>query len=206
MTVPPIYAGNVSVGINAGTLGLGIELLAPLGTTNVTGRIGFNYYTSDEQGSLDNIDYHSEGTLKTGFTALDWHPMATGFKVTGGLFYNGNELTIKSTSIGNVNIGGTTFVLDPDDRLTGTIDFSSLAPYLGVGYGQSFKGTGLFSFSMDIGVLFQGTPTISLNAEGSLAALSGIQTALNQEEIDIQNDINEYQYYPVLSVGLSYRY
>ena len=183
-----------------------MELSAPFGTSNLTGRVGFHYYIRDEQDSLDNIDYTSEGTLKTGFAALDWHPMANGIRVTSGLFYNGNTLTIKSTSIGEVDIGDATFILDPDDRLTGTVDFDSLAAYLGMGYGQSFKGTGQFSFSMDIGVLFQGTPEIALNAEGSLATFPGIQTSLNQEEINIQEDINKYKYYPVLSIGLSYRY
>jgi hypothetical protein len=202
----PLYAKNVSVGINAGTLGLGMELSAPFGTSNMIGRVGFNYYIRDEQDSLDNIDYTSEGALKTGLALLDWHPLANGIRVTSGLFYNGNELTIRSTSIGDVDIGDATFVLDPDYRLTGTVDFNSLAPYLGIGYGQSFKGTGQFSFSMDIGVLFQGTPEISLNAEGSLATFPGIQASLNQEEINIQREINKYQYYPVLSIGLSYRY
>ncbi|MEE9492053.1 MAG: hypothetical protein V3W04_01560 [Gammaproteobacteria bacterium] len=206
MTTMPARAENVSVGIKAGTLGLGVELSMPLGMNNLNGRLGFNYYSDEESDTLDGVDYDADVELKTFSAMLDWHPMANGFRLTGGLFYNGNEGSIESTSVGSVDIGGTTFILGPNDKLSGDVDFNTLAPYLGIGYGQAFGHAGRLSFSVDLGVLFQGSPNVSLNAEGPLSGLPGIQAAVDQEEKNIQDDVDNFEYYPVVSLGVSYRY
>lgn len=200
-------AENVAVGVKAGSLGFGLEISAPLQVVdNLNGRLGFNYFSHDQDDELDDIDYDTEATLNTLSALLDWHPMGNGFRVSGGLFYNKSDLSIESTTTGLVDIGGTSFPISASDKLKGDAEFDPIAPYLGIGYGHYFGNNGNLSLTADLGVMFQGEPDVSLSAEGALATAPGIQAALQQEEDDIQDDADEFEYFPVISVGLSYRF
>ena len=55
--------------------------------------------------------------------------------------------------------------------------------------------------------MFQGSPKIAATATASDPALQPIvDEALANELKDIQNDANAFKYYPVISVGVSYRF
>lgn len=198
-------AQDLAVGVKAGTLGLGVELAAPV-AADLNARLALNYlrYSHDDQ--LTDIDYDIDLTLKTFGALLDWHPLANGFRLSGGVFYNGNGAEIKSTTSGPVDIGNQTFLVGPGDRLTGDADFRRLAPYLGFGWGRYFGDRGAFAVSADLGILFQGSAAIELRAEGALAAAPGIDAALQREEDKAENEIDDYDLYPVISIGVSYRF
>ncbi|MEE9342962.1 MAG: hypothetical protein V3V12_04970 [Gammaproteobacteria bacterium] len=202
-----VNAENAAVGIKAGTLGLGVEISTPLPVAdNLNGRFGFNYFQYDRDDTLDGVDYDSDTTLNSFSALLDWHPLGNGFRLSSGLFYNNNDSRIESTTTGRVDIGGVPFVLGPNAKLKGELSFDSLAPYLGVGYGHHFDASKNLSLTMELGILFQGEPEVDLNAEGALAQLPGIQAAIQKEEDDIQADADDFTYFPVFSIGLTYRY
>lgn len=200
-----VQAQEVAAGIKAGTLGIGVEVVTPL-VGNLDGRLGFNYFTYDDSSELTDIDYDIDLTLQTFSALLDWHPVGSGFRLSGGAFYNGNQADVKSSTTGLVDIGNQTFVVGPNDRVTGDVEFRKFAPYLGLGWGHYFGSQSRLSVSFDLGVLFQGSGNIDLRAEGPLATTPGVDAALAQEERKAENEIDDYQYYPVISLGLSYRF
>jgi hypothetical protein len=77
-----------------------------------------------------------------------------------------------------------------------TVDWSSLAPYVGMGFGNSMNG-GRWSFAFDLGVMFTGL----LDFARSGAAHLQVREPFNPED-----PFSEVKYYPVLSVGLAYRF
>jgi hypothetical protein len=198
-------AQEVAVGVKAGTLGMGIEVVTPL-RSNLDGRLGFNYFSLDDSQDLTDIDYDIDLTLLTFSALLDWHPFGNSFRLSGGAFYNGNNADVKSKAAGSVDIGNQTFFIGPADQVSGEVDFRKFAPYLGFGWGNNFGNQNKIAVSLDFGLLFQGSGNVDLKVNGLLASAPGIDIALSQEESEAENEFDDYTYYPVISLGLSYRF
>jgi hypothetical protein len=197
-------AEGIALGAKVGTTGLGLE--ATLGMTetlNLRGGVyGFKYGYDFEE---DGIDYNGDLDLKSAAALLDWHPGGRGFRVSAGVFGNGNELKGRAQA-DNLEIG-TDFY---DARINANIDWNDFAPYLGIGYGNAVKG-GRLSFALDAGVMFTGSPDVQL--DGTLAgggAQQGVQERFEEdlrlEEQSLKDDLSDFKYYPVVSLGVTYRF
>lgn len=193
-------AGPVAVGMKVGTTGLGLE-----GTLGVTDRVnlrasvsGLDYSTDVEE---DDIEY--DGTLKVRSAGVlaDWYPFRGRFRLSAGAFYNGNEFR-GSAQDEALEIGDNLY----DARLDAEVDWRRFAPYLGLGWGNAVAG-GRLSFSTDIGVLFTGSPRVSLEGRtGDPVLEEQFQEDVQREEESLEDDLEDVKYFPVLSVSLSYRF
>ena len=200
----PMAPASAGIGIagKASTLGIGIEAtraLVPM--VNVRG--GINWFNYSFDGMESGIRYDMELKLKS-FTALvDLHPIPLmGFRVSGGIVFNQNGIDGKTDQItGSIEIGGTTYT--ESGTLESAIDFKSTAPYLGIGWGNAASSR--IGVVIDLGVAFQGSPQTELRGTGPLATAPGVQTSIDQEERELQDALDGYKYYPVLSVGLSFK-
>ena len=188
----------------AGTLGLGVEVtqsLIPM--VNVRG--GVNWFNYSWDGTESDVDYNIELELKS-FTALvDLHPFPLlGFRLTGGIVFNSNGLEMVSDQIsGTIEVGGDTYPISDVGTLNGVVDFKSTAPYLGIGWGNAASSR--IGIAVDLGVAFQGSPQVDLRATGRLATDPTFQQDLNREIQELEDDISGFKYYPVLSIGLSFK-
>jgi len=59
---------------------------------------------------------------------------------------------------------------------------------------------------MAIGAVYHGSPDVSLSASGPIASDSVFQTELAREVKDLNDKADSYKLYPVVQVGLSYRF
>ncbi len=72
---------------------------------------------------------------------------------------------------------------------------------VGLGFGRHTQGG--FGFFVDMGVAFVGDADVSLEAQGPLAAVPGIQQDLDLEVQDLEDDVGSYlTYWPILSIGV----
>ena len=189
-----------AVGIKAGTTGLGVEAALPLSDSwNLRGAAnGFSYGVDFEE---EGIDYDADLRLRSLSLMADWHVFGGAFRVSAGAFSNGNEL--KGKAEGDLDIGDNTY----DARLAATVDWRAFAPYLGIGWGNSLKG-GRLSFSTDLGVMFTGSPTVRLVGEERSGEidLAGFEEDLRLEEANLNDELRDVKYYPVVTFGISYRF
>src|SRR4051794_30641752 len=90
----------------AGTLGLGAELTVGLGR-QVNGRIGVNAFNYSERGEASRIEYKADAELRSATALLDWQPGGGAFRLTGGLVWNGTQVSGRSipSSSGTYDIG-----------------------------------------------------------------------------------------------------
>lgn len=198
--VSSLASAGVGVGVKASTLGAGIELGVPLSESFVV-RGALNKYSKGDDQTIDGIDYTADLDLKSTALFLDWHPMQGSFHLTVGYVNSGSELSATATPVGVVDIGGNSYDGSTlDFTLNGLVDLGS-GPYLGLGWGN-VPAAG-FGFTFELGAVQQGTPTASLTASGADAGLIS-QADLDQEEQNMQNDLDEFKLYPVVSIGLSY--
>ncbi len=196
-------AGGVGVTVKAGTLGLGLE--ATVGASDYLGfRFGINKMLMSptvltDEGSIEtDMEWLSYGAL------VDVHPFGGGFRLTGGALINKNKFKMKANLDEPVDLNGTEYSLS---ALSGDVTFDEVAPYAGIGTGNAVGADGRWHFSFDLGVMFQGKPTIQAKATASDPSIQGVvDEALNAEIADIQEDADKFQFYPVISVGVSYRF
>lgn len=205
---------EVGIAGTAGTLGAGIELSFG-GSRQIQGRIGIHGYNYSDRREVSDIQYDAEANLRTATGFLDWHPGGHGFRLTGGLVYNGTDVTGSSLppASGFYDIGD---VLVPASLLEGLdadVDFDPIVPYAGLGWGRAPGSGGGFGLTLDLGVMFQGEGEVTLTPRipagsplNDPLARQALQILIDREERDLQEDVNDYDLYPVVSLGISYRF
>jgi hypothetical protein len=213
LAAPPAEA-QVGIGVKGGTQGLGAELTVGI-LPQLEGRLGINGYSYSDRRDAGGIEYDAEANLRTGSALLDWHPGGRGFRLTGGLVYNATEiegLSITPASgtypIGNLEVPAALL-----GNLRGEIDFDPVVPYAGLGWGAPLAAGGRVGASLDLGVFFQGDGDVTLTpifAPGSpIPDIPGaealLRSQLDLEEREIEEDIADYELYPVLSFGITFR-
>jgi hypothetical protein len=194
---------NIWLGVKAGTLGLGIEATwRP--SRYLDFRVGANKFSYDDNGSEAGIDYDTELALQSLYATANLRPPLSPFRFTAGVVSNGNEVNLVSQSSSTFLIGGTTFTSAQVGELQGAADFDSVAPYAGIGF--DFRLFDTVGLNFDLGVLWQGTPRVGLVATGPIASDPVFQSELAIEQAELQDAVNDYDLYPVVSLGFSFNF
>ncbi|NQU39702.1 MAG: hypothetical protein HQ523_07095 [Lentisphaerae bacterium] len=214
-TVAYAASGDTGLTLKAGTPGIGVDLTVGL-SDRVNVRLSgnaFSYtyddYEFDEEdvgadvvASVDKVEATLD--LMTLGAFLDWHPGGGGFRLSAGAFYNGNEGSLTVTAGDTVIINGEEYELQ---RLDGVIDFNTFAPYVGIGWGNAAQADSHWHFALDLGVLVQGSPKVMLSATSTDPFLqASLNSNLAQEEEEIEEDLDPFVLYPVLTLGASYTF
>ncbi len=202
-----------------GTLGIGANLSKSIIRDNLNLRGGFSAVVIDDDVNSRGISYDGDLRLSGGIPlVLDWFPFKNWFRVSGGLVINRNRLRLGAEAEDQnitVEIGGQTFESDLFARLDGTIEYTEIAPYIGLGIGNPVGRGNKFRFFLEVGALFQGRGEISLNASGPIIDDPAFQEARRNlrevlereiEEIDDDTYFDDLPVYPVLQLGFSYQF
>jgi len=200
----PVMADNtLSLGAKVGTLGIGLEASwRPLPWFDL--RVGANKYVYDDNGSQAGINYDAELDLDTVFATLNFRFPMSPMRITAGAFINNNELRLTSQDAQAFDIGGTTFTAADVGTLQSVAAFDGTAPYAGVGF--DFMVLDKIGLNVDFGVLWQGGPTVTLESDGLLASDPIFQNALEAERQELQDEVDDFKAWPVLSLGFSYHF
>jgi hypothetical protein len=158
-----------------------------------------------------SVDYRANVRLQTTGLLIDWHPFGSGFRLSGGVYYNGNKFDLTGKpSAGTFNLNGVTYTSADIGSLEGNLKFRSTAPYLGMGYFKSFGG---FSLMGDAGVMFSGTPKVRLDVTCGALLAGAIPATCAQAQQDaareadrVRDSVDSLKYYPVLSIGVGYAF
>lgn len=199
-------AEGMALGARAGTTGLGLEGVVGLGP-KVNFRLGYNEGDFDYSTDQDDIEYDVNLSLQSASGLLDWHPAGGGFRFSAGAFYNGNEAEGTARPTRPEQIGDFVFTPEQIGTLRATVDFPTWAGYLGFGFGNAVSKDGRWTVLFDIGLMFHSAPEFSLTSDGSLADNAFFQRELQKEEQEIDDDVvSKIRYYPVITLGLAYRF
>lgn len=212
------FAAAAQIGVSAqfGTTGVGAQLHTPL-APHFSGRLGANVFSYDYSSTTANTNYDAEVRLRTIDALVDWHPMAGSFRVTSGLIFNNNKVNLngRPSGSGSFTFNGVTYRVSDIGNVEGDIRFRRVAPYLGIGWGTA--GTGEkpgWSFTSDVGIMFQGKPRANLRSSGcdfgqgpaGNSICSQLSNDLRDENARLEDEIDQYRYYPVLRLGANYRF
>ncbi|MBI3570290.1 MAG: hypothetical protein HY082_04195 [Gammaproteobacteria bacterium] len=201
----PVTVAYADVGVNlkAGTLGAGVELSKGL-SDKFSVSLGFNTYNYKTSDTTSDISYDFKFELQSAALLANYHPFSGVFRLTGGVLYDNNELSLTGKPSGaNYTINGVTYSSSAVGNLTGKLTFNKTAPYLGIGWGN--RPNSRFGLSADIGALYQGSPKLSLSATGALSD-PVLAADLERERASAESDLSKYKWYPVLSLGMYFRF
>jgi hypothetical protein len=204
LALVPAAASAQSVAVTAGTQGFGAELGYDISDMIGVRAVG-NYFSISHGVDGDDVNYDGDLRLLSFGLLGDIYAFETGFRFTGGGYINRNKVDITATPTGNVEIGGTVYTPAQLSNLDGRIKFNDFAPYAGIGYTGN-RGDSGWSFIFDAGVMFQGGSDVTLNATGPATLIPGFAADLERERADIKDDVDDFKYYPVVKVGLAYRF
>lgn len=204
---PAATPAAFGVTVKAGTLGFGSDLTVGWSPKFNT-RLGFNIFwygleesETDEEGVTEKIQADLE--LFTIPMLLDWHPWESDFRLSLGAIINWNNVALSSDT-GSVKINEVEYEVQ---SLDGEVTFNTLSPYLGIGYGNGVDKTGHWHFAFDLGVMFQGAPNVDANAVATdPAQQAALDADLEAERSNIEDDLEMFTVYPVLSFGISYTF
>jgi hypothetical protein len=198
---------DVGLGLKVGTTGPGLDLTFGL-SEKLNLRTGVSYYNIS--GKLEKADARiedSELNLLNIPLLIDWHPFGGGFRLSLGAFYTDNYVSAKAKDQ-RVTINNIEYEVK---NLSGKISLkNNFAPYFGIGIGNAInKSNRRLHFSLDIGVMYSGSPDISLTATASNPD-PGVQTRLNQDieeqKKKFKDEADNYKFYPVITFGISYAF
>jgi hypothetical protein len=201
--------GRFALGVNAGTTGVGVEGQFRA-ARSVNLRVAGDFFSYDEEFSTDDIDYGGEIEFNTISGFVDLHPFDNSFFVSGGVYGGDRSVNFQASSTVSAEIGNTIFTAEQIGTLTGEADFGDAAPFVGLGFNNTFRTAGPIGFKALVGAAFGDAPQVTLRRTGGVTLPASIQTQLNaelqNEERELQEEAEDFKTFPVIQLGLSYRF
>lgn len=200
--------GMFRLDAHASTLGGGLELGMPL-TESYTARLGFNTFKFSANENSGGLNYSGDLKLSSVTALVDWRPWGGVTHLTAGVIFNNNKLEMNATATGGTNydINGVIYTANSGDSINTAVEFNKASPYLGIGWSGQPKKQG-FSFSTDIGILFQGSPKATVTASGAWTGAGGetLTDLVADAQNQLNSDLSNFKYYPVISIGIGYTF
>jgi hypothetical protein len=204
--------------LGAARLGTGIEIATPL-AARINLRSGFNFFAFTDPYNMDGVGYDARIHLQSSQTTLDW--FMGRFHISPGFLYFKSGMTAP-TSVGpgqRFVLGTQTFLNSVDDPVSGSSSViypRKFAPLLLLGYGNLLPRSGEhLSLPIEVGVAYTGAPVINVALNGTACTTDGCvnfsqnadaQKFLKQEINILNEDLKHYPVFPIVSVGLAYRF
>lgn len=213
---------GIALGVKFGLAGVGFDVATPLVPGRLNLRGGASFFSYSTTINSDNLNIAGAIKFQNAGIMADFFPFHGRFRVSGGVtVYNdtGLSATLSGTPGGTITLGNTNYYSDPANPLVGTGVFTfggnNIVPRVTIGTGNMLPRKGRFTFESEVGIQYISQPTVVYTFTGEgCAGYNGItysgcgavaQADVTQEENNLQNDLTDLRFYPILSFGLSYK-
>ena len=194
-----------TVGLDAGSTGAGVfgswRFYDYLGV-----RAGFDYFQWTENNlSIADFRYSATARLMSEPLTLDIYPWkAHSFHISAGILFNENQLTGTSSGFGPITIGGYPIHFEDMGVLNLKAQQQLVNPYLSIG-GNFFYFDHAHHWALggELGVAYTGDTTVSLTSSRHTAV---IDAAVNYEQRKAQDWVNQFKWWPVLKLMVTYSF
>jgi hypothetical protein len=213
---------HLSVSVNAGTLGGGVQIAAPvnqylsLRTGLMMLKYAYKYeydgeITINGYGKVPPVEMEAKANLVNGLLLADVFPFRNKrIHVTGG-FYVGTSDIVKLSALAAVDPDriievGDIMIKPENGKVAAQLETTAFKPYLGIGFGSSVTKRNRVGFKFELGAMFHGTPKI-VATEGVLVDKDEIPNlgAVSDELNDFNKYLKRFSVYPVLNFQLNFR-
>ncbi|GAB3376184.1 hypothetical protein NCG89_11775 [Spongiibacter taiwanensis] len=210
---------DINLGASVSTAGVGLELgyrHSALFNTRVGGLFGKVQFDTEGDNTNgvdgDELEYENDIKLKNAYLIGDWYPRGDRFRLSIGAFLNNSDARIVTrcralsliSGFETCEFGDSVFLPLVLGEIRTTVDFQPVSPYLGVGWGtRPEKG---INFTADLGVLYLGEADVTMRSTGICQSTDFCRAELKKEEREIQKELEEYRFLPILRLGVNYQF
>jgi len=193
---------SYNVGFKASTLGVGFDISKPI-SEKMSARFNLNGGDFNYDETFDENDYDMDMELLTAGILLDYYPYLNNFRLTTGLYYNENQVSGVASSSSTIS----RVVSSYSNVAKVNIDTESneIAPYIGLGWGNNSHSKG-WGVTFDLGLMYYDAEVTLSPSVQALSNVAVIDSALQEEEDSINDDLDSFPFYPVVSLGLNYSF
>jgi hypothetical protein len=214
---------GIAATVKFGIAGVGFDVATPLVSQrlNLRGGASFFSYSPSTITTSDNLNVNGSLKFQNAAVMVDFFPFRGRFRLSGGMtVYNFTNLsaTVAVPAGNSFTLGNTKYYSDPSKPLSGTAAFNfggKTAGRVSIGTGNMLPRKGRFTFQSELGVQFFSQPTVAYNFSGNgcttyngvtYSNCGPVATAdVTSEQTKIQNDLTDLRFFPILSIGLSYK-
>jgi hypothetical protein len=228
-SVPTQSAGGahpfsgIAFGVKVGTAGVGFDVATPLVRRHLNLRSGASFFTYNNATlTEDNINISGSLKFQSAATMVDWFPFHGAFRISGGVgTYNNTGLnaTLAVPAGQSFSLGDTTYYSQPGNPITGngtfTFGANKVAPRVTIGFGNMLPARGHFRLTTELGFQYQSSPAVAYTVSGGgcTSDINGVYancgpiplSSVTSEQNELQNDLTDLKFFPILSIGLSYK-
>jgi len=211
---------TVAVGLRFSTLGPGLEVATPL-SQHLNLRSIINVADYGYKFTSNGGNYNAEIHFHSAQMSVDWFPFHGRFHISPGIMAFNNKIAAQLKVASNQTFDIEDYEISTgaggwlQGSATGTYS-RRIAPVLMAGFGNILpRNGGHFSAPFEIGVAYPGPAQLSAYLYGASCTTDGcqdlstdpqIQSLLQQKENTLNNELKAIQVYPIVSMGLAYRF
>lgn len=199
----PASAEDHAIGARVGLLGIGLEYSYRL-SDRLTVRGGLHGSGTSFDETESGINYAFDLDFDSLYAGIDVHPLKGKFRVSAGVLQNDSGLSATGVLAQSVTVGDTVYQASDVGTLFGRIGFDSTALYLG--FGWDWLRNKKVGVALDIGVLNQGSPKVTLGANGPIATDPGFIADLLAEQAELNQSLDDLDVYPYGMFGFVVRF
>ena len=202
-------ASPFAVEIHAGSSGAGGQVEVVF-NDYLTARVSGDWLRfSASFNSIDfetiNIAYSGRADWATVGVFADLHPFGNGWFISGGVFQGDRNASFAGAPTSDVIIDGFTFTPADVGTVMGEAKLTSTSPFAGAGWDEAQLDRSGLTFRFLAGAAF-GAPKVTLWDVGPYSDTAPMQTWIAQEQADAQNKAEPWKAYPVVQLGIGYRF
>lgn len=190
-------------GVGVSTLGIVVEGSLKVAPTFVM-RLNGNWADYDYDTTVDANRFNGSATVWGAGLIGDWHPFQNGFRLSGGVRYHNAAFTGRISGE-DITVNGTTYTAAEYGTLVAKVENGNqIAPYLGLGWDSAHFTGSNFTFSVELGAMYVGSPKATLRATNDVP---GLNDDLDAELRKIKDEYAKFgQVWPVIAIGAKYRF
>ena len=227
----PIPFSRIGIGADVSPLGIGIKG-AVLLDKYLDGRVDLNFFGySPGRIEVDGINVNGNLHFASGAAKVDIYPWNSMWRLTGGLMLFDNNRASATTDVvpgTSFKLNGATYYSSSADAVSGTgliqLATAKPAPLFSFGFGRFIpRSNRHWSFPTEFGVIYTGTPSLTVATEGSVCTDSKLtncasiddsstpvgaafNTNLQLQLAKWRNDLTKVQFYPIFSYSVVYSF
>jgi len=203
----PLAPERFAVGLTAGSDGVGGDLQYSLNRYLVLRGRG-TWLEATYTGSSNSLHYSGRFDLSEGGGFVDVHPFANAFVLSVGAVSGQRRVDLSASYRTGVVYQGQTYTPVQLGTVGGAATLSPTAPFVGLGFDNTFTTRGRIGFKLVAGVAFSRQLQVDLHPTSGLATTYPqiIEPDLVQTEQEIRKDGDILTTYPQISGGLTFKF
>lgn len=190
-----------AIGIKGGTTGIGGEVITSLGSyfnARLTGSHISGSYKGIYDGDEPSIDYNVNGGITSIGGVVDFFPFKRALKLTAGVFYHDFAVDGGAVPSESYFMDDKEFTPEKLGSLAAKIHYKSkIVPYAGLGFGNPVASGTRIKLNIEVGAMYTDSPQVDLQGEGMIGPTAS-------QGQDFEDGLTDFQFYPVLNLGLTF--